>query len=169
MAKLLRFVPTVLKNLFSPPVTTSYPAEPAVYPERSRGHITIDIDDCISCGMCVRCCPPGCLAVSKQDYTWTINRFDCIACGNCVERCPKKCLHMVPGYQEPMGAKSEEVFKKSEEAIQAEIEKKRIQAEKAAAAKAAMEAKKKAEAEAKAKAEAEFSVSDRKIHHMLCC
>lgn len=134
-----------LGNLFKKPVTTEYPAKPAVYPERSRGHIEIDIDDCISCGMCERSCPPGALKVSMQDGTWTINRFDCIQCGYCVEKCPKKCLHMTAGYQEPEAQKSEETFHISEEILKERAEKK-------AAAIAA--AKEKAAAAAKAKAAA---------------
>ena len=49
---LMKFKSVVLKNLFSKPVTKNYPAEPAVYPERSRGHVEINIDDCILCGIC---------------------------------------------------------------------------------------------------------------------
>ena len=63
---LMSFASTSLKNLFSKPVTTKYPFEPAVYPERSRGHIEIVIDDCIGCGMCVRSCPLGALQVDKM-------------------------------------------------------------------------------------------------------
>lgn len=143
---ILKFFPDVLKNLVSKPVTKNYPAEPAVYPERSRGHITIDIDDCISCGMCVRSCPSSTLRVNKAEGLWAINRFDCIACGYCVEKCPKKCLHMEPGYQEPMPNKSEEVFRKSPEVMKAEAEKRAAQLKKAAEAKKALEAKKAAEA-----------------------
>ena len=86
MAKLMRFVPTVLKNLFSPPVTTSYPAEPAVYPERSRGHITIDIDDCISCGSCAATCPVE--AISEGAERYEIDPDKCIECGACAAQCP---------------------------------------------------------------------------------
>jgi len=57
MSNIFNFTPTVLKNLFHKPVTKNYPAEPAQYPERSRGHIEIDIDECISCGKCVSRCP----------------------------------------------------------------------------------------------------------------
>ena len=42
---IMKFKNVVLKNLFSKPVTKNYPAEPAVYPERSRGHVEINIDD----------------------------------------------------------------------------------------------------------------------------
>lgn len=145
----LKFAPTALKNLFSKPVTTEYPAKPAVYPERSRGHIEIDIEECISCGMCQRCCPPGALKVSMKDGTWTINRFDCIQCGYCVSKCPKKCLHMVPGYQEPETEKSEETFQIPEEILKQRAEQK-AKAVAAARARAAAAAKAKAAAAAAA-------------------
>lgn len=147
--KVMEFTGTALKNLFSKPVTTKYPAEPAVYPERSRGHIEIDIDQCISCGMCQRCCPPGALKVSMPEGTWTINRFDCVQCGYCVQKCPKKCLRLVPGYQEPEPQKSEETFRISEEVMKQRAEAK-AKAVAAAKARAAAMAAKKAEAAKKA-------------------
>ena len=153
MAKLANFTPTILKNLFSKPATTTYPFEPFKYPEGTRGHIENDIDNCIFCGMCTRNCPTRCLTIDKATHTWTINRFDCLACEYCTVVCPKKCLHTVEGYQEPMPEKSTVTYTMSEEAIAAEAEKKRIAAEKAKAAKEAA-AKKKAEEEAKAAAEA---------------
>ncbi|XME02409.1 4Fe-4S dicluster domain-containing protein [Lachnospiraceae bacterium C1.1] len=147
---LMSFASTSLKNLFKKPVTTKYPFEPAVYPERSRGHIEIVIDDCIGCGMCVRSCPLGALRVDKIKGTWTINRFDCIACGYCVQKCPKKCLTMNPGYQTPDAVKTEAVYTKSAEQLAKEAKQREEAAAKAAAAKKAMEAKKAAEAQAKA-------------------
>jgi formate hydrogenlyase subunit 6/NADH:ubiquinone oxidoreductase subunit I len=146
--RIMSYAPIALKNLFSKPVTTTYPAEPFVYPERSRGHIDIDIDDCIGCGMCVRCCPPGALKVDKNAGTWTIDRFDCIACGFCVTKCPKKCLHIVPGYQEPGGEKNSVTYTKSPEVLAAEAAKRAEIAKKAAEAKAAKEAAEKAKAAA---------------------
>ena len=82
MAHFFTFAKTALKNLISKPVTTQYPDAPIDYPVRSRGHIEIDIDQCISCSLCVRNCPTECLAVDKNAGTWTINRFDCIVCGD---------------------------------------------------------------------------------------
>lgn len=105
-----------IKNLFSKPVTKNYPAEPAHFPERMRGHIEIKIEDCISCGLCARSCPPGALAVDRAQGTWTINRFDCVQCGSCVNVCPKKCLFMRPGYTEPQAEKRSETFVKPKEA-----------------------------------------------------
>ena len=136
---ILKYAPEALRNLFRPPVTTKYPFEPAVYPEGSRGHIEISIDDCIGCGMCVRACPCGTLSVDKAAGTWSIDRFDCIACGYCVEKCPKKCLSMVQGYQTP-GEKSGAVtYTKSPEQLERERIAREEAAKKAAAAKAAKE------------------------------
>lgn len=104
------FAHTALKNLFSKPATTGYPFEPAKYPERMRGHVQIKIEDCISCGLCARSCPPEALKVDRAARTWTINRFDCVQCGNCTNVCPKKCLFMVPGYTEHGAQKVSETF-----------------------------------------------------------
>ena len=101
MAQFFTFAKTVMKNLFSKPATTSYPEVPREYPERTRGHVEINIENCIMCGMCMRSCPPGAIEVKRAENTWNINRFDCIQCGYCVEKCPKKCLSIVAGYQTP--------------------------------------------------------------------
>ena len=116
MANLMNFAGTMLKNLVSPPVTTKYPAEPIDYPERSRGHIENDFDNCILCGLCMRNCPTGTIKVSKPEGKWSINRFDCIQCGYCTLKCPKKCLHLVAGYQTPGPKKVEEVLTRPVEA-----------------------------------------------------
>lgn len=112
MSKFMDFTGTVLKNLVSKPVTTSYPAEPKVFPERTRGHVEININDCIMCGMCQRNCPPGAISVDRKAGTWTIKRFDCVQCGYCVVNCPKKCLTIVPGYPQPDQQKNTETFNK---------------------------------------------------------
>ena len=80
----MKFKNVVLKNLFSKPVTKNYPAEPAVYPERSRGHVEIDIDTCILCGICGMNCPARTIKVDRKASTWSIDRFDCIQCGYCL-------------------------------------------------------------------------------------
>ena len=104
------FAGTVLKNLFSRPVTTGYPYAPAQFPARMRGHIEIDIASCIGCGLCARSCPPGALRVDRAAGSWTIDRFDCVQCGNCANVCPKKCLAMAPGYTTPAPQKASETF-----------------------------------------------------------
>lgn len=101
MAKIMKFAKTAIKNLFLPPVTTSYPEKPAEYGERTRGHIEIDFELCTLCGLCSKMCPPRAIEVDKRSGNWSINNFDCIQCGYCAEKCVKKCLKIVPGYTAP--------------------------------------------------------------------
>lgn len=108
--RMFTFAGRVLSNLFQKPATTNYPFQPVEYPERMRGHVVIKIEDCISCGLCVRQCPSQAIQVDKKAGTWKINRFDCVQCGNCVNVCPKKCLAMEKGYTEPDSQKTCETF-----------------------------------------------------------
>ena len=55
--RMFTFAGRVIKNLFQKPATTQYPFEPVEYPERMRGHIRIEIENCITCGLCMRSCP----------------------------------------------------------------------------------------------------------------
>ena len=107
---IMDFTKFALKNLFSKPATTMYPAKPIDYPERSRGHIEIDIDACIMCGMCMRKCPSSAISVDRAKKTWSIERLGCVQCANCVNNCPKNCLSIVPGYTEPTTERGAESF-----------------------------------------------------------
>ncbi len=153
MARIMRFAPTMLKNLFKKPVTVNYPAEPIQFPEHSRGHIEIDIDSCISCNLCALNCPSKAIKVDRVKGTWEISRMDCVQCGFCTSKCPKKCLHIVPGYTSPDREKTNDLFQRDPAIMEAERKKKAEAAAKAAAAKKALAAKKAAEEAAKAKTE----------------
>ncbi|WP_082903475.1 4Fe-4S dicluster domain-containing protein [Christensenella timonensis] len=107
---IMNFTKTVMRNLFSKPATRNYPAVPRVYPERTRGQISIDIGDCIFCGLCARKCPTDAITVDRAQKNWAIERFGCIQCASCVESCPKKCLHMLTAYPQPAGEKYEDNF-----------------------------------------------------------
>lgn len=102
---IMDFTVQALKNLISKPATSSYPFEKRTYPERSRGHVEINIDDCIMCGLCSRKCMAGAITVDRNTKTWSIERMGCVQCGSCVIACPKKCLSIVPGYTEPSAEK----------------------------------------------------------------
>ncbi|MCM1285820.1 MAG: 4Fe-4S dicluster domain-containing protein [Acetobacter sp.] len=106
MSTIMDFTVTALKNLFSKPATSQYPAVPKTYPEKSRGHVEINIDDCIMCGMCQRKCMSGAIKVDRASKTWTIERMGCVQCQACVNACPKKCLTMAAGYTEPSTEKT---------------------------------------------------------------
>ena len=108
--RLFAFTREALKNMFSRPATINYPDEPAVYPQRMRGHIRIDISQCISCTLCAQNCPPRAIQVDRDAGTWTIDRFDCVQCGSCVNVCPKHCLYMEQGYTPPETKKHTETF-----------------------------------------------------------
>ncbi len=107
---IMDFTKQAIKNLISKPATSSYPLQPREYPERSRGHIEIDIDDCIMCGLCSRKCMSGAITVDRSTKTWSIERMGCVQCGSCVIACPKKCLTIVPGYTEPAQEKTVDSF-----------------------------------------------------------
>ena len=109
----ISFSRTILKNLFSKPVTRLYPAVPREYPARTRGQIGIDIDACIFCGICSKKCPTGAITVDKAATAWSIERFGCIQCGACTEVCPKKCLSMLTNYTDPQPKKSVDLYTKT--------------------------------------------------------
>ena len=117
---IISFSRTVLHNLFSKPATRNYPQVPREYPVRTRGQIGIDIDACIFCGICMKKCPTGAIAVVRETKNWSINRFGCIQCGECVGVCPKKCLTMLQTYAEPNATKTRDEFAQVMKAAQGE-------------------------------------------------
>ena len=114
--KMFTLAGRIVGNLFKKPATTQYPFEPVEFPERMRGHISIRIEDCITCGLCARACPSLAIQVDRKGGTWTISRFDCVQCGSCVLVCPKKCLTMEKGYTEPDIMKKSDTVVKPQEA-----------------------------------------------------
>ena len=87
---------TILSSLFKKEATVEYPFKPMPKDPIVRGHLHIDINDCIFCGICGRKCPTHAIAVSKSNKEWEIEQFQCIVCGACTEACPKKCLYLKP-------------------------------------------------------------------------
>lgn len=106
----MRFVPRLMRNLFSKPATRNYPEEPRTYTERTRGHVEFDSSDCILCNICGRKCPTKAIHADKAARTVTIERMECIQCGFCVDSCPKSCLAMLPDYTQPDVSKTVDVF-----------------------------------------------------------
>lgn len=99
-----------LRSVFKKPETVCYPLETRPQPEGLKGHIANDMESCILCGICVKACPAGALAVDKKEGNWSIDRFKCVQCGACTRDCPKKCLSMEPDYAAVARAKGVETF-----------------------------------------------------------
>lgn len=89
----------ILRNMVSKPSTRMYPKEKREAFKETRGQISIDIDNCIFCGICSKKCPSNALEVSRNDKSWEIDHFKCIICGECEEVCPKKCINMESDYR----------------------------------------------------------------------
>lgn len=107
MFKMLR---NIIKNLFSRPATRKYPFIKREPFKNVRGHIDIDITNCILCGLCERKCPSNAIKVSKLDKAWQIDPYKCIICNVCVEACPQKCIFTQTSYRSPEYEKT--VYKK---------------------------------------------------------
>jgi len=93
---------TAIKSVLGKPATRRYPFVAAKVTPISRGHVTIDVSSCISCGMCMKKCPAEAICVNKEEKTWTIDRLRCIVCNSCVEVCPVSCLTMDTVYSPAM-------------------------------------------------------------------
>ena len=113
MNKYGSFTGGVLKAFFSKPATKGYPFVERKYPERTRGSIVIDIDNCIFCGLCEKKCPSSAIKVDRNAGTWSIDRMGCVQCENCVVSCPKKVLSTDVHYTQPNTAYTVDTFKKA--------------------------------------------------------
>jgi formate hydrogenlyase subunit 6/NADH:ubiquinone oxidoreductase subunit I len=120
-----------MKHLFRRPATLMYPYETlkkphttAYYPvtkkiarvyedgvfgvpdiwRNYRGAIGLDVDACISCGLCGRICPNRCITYVEfpgRDKNKKVPRVDfgvCMFCGLCAEYCPKGCIFLTSEY-----------------------------------------------------------------------
>lgn len=93
-------------SLFKKPETLLYPFETKPAPAGLKGHIALDADRCILCGICAKTCPADAIVVEKKERTWSIDPFRCVQCGSCVRACPKTCLVMDPSYTPIAAAQS---------------------------------------------------------------
>lgn len=143
----LKLSSMTLGSLFKKPETIQYPSQTRFVPQGLKGHISVDIEVCILCGICEKGCPAHAIKVEKASESWEINRFSCVQCGHCVRVCPKHCLHMETSYATPATAISSEVFTKPALSEDEKAAKEAKEAEKAAKIKAALEAKKQRETE----------------------
>jgi len=86
-----------LRNLLSRPATRSYPAQPHTYCQGSRGHIEVEIQSCVFCGLCARRCPSQAITVSREEKRLTLEHLRCVGCAVCVDVCNKSSLSLAGG------------------------------------------------------------------------
>lgn len=91
-----------LLNVFRKPATRLYPAVVRNNFSAARGHVSIDINTCIFCGICQKKCPTLAIKVERKEKSWEIERLQCIVCASCSEACPKKCLTIENTYTTPV-------------------------------------------------------------------
>ena len=63
-------------------------------PGPARGNITIDVEECKGCGLCVESCPPKCLELAPELSSYGVHAarytgHDCTGCGICFYCCPE--------------------------------------------------------------------------------
>lgn len=99
---LLKGLAITLKYLFSKNITVQYPEQMPELSERFRGHLYLEFEKCIVCGICTKTCPNGVLSLEdtrdenskkKKLTSYTIRHEYCMFCNLCVENCPGNCLH----------------------------------------------------------------------------
>ena len=63
-------------------------------PSQARGDVTIDVEECKGCGLCVESCPPKCLALAPELTRYGVHPAiysgrGCTGCGACFYCCPE--------------------------------------------------------------------------------
>lgn len=48
---------------------------------------TVDIDECVACGCCIKICPKNAITILKGVFA-EINPESCVGCGKCAKECP---------------------------------------------------------------------------------
>ena len=59
--------------------------------QAKRPELSLDMNNCITCGRCSSVCPKGCHVFDEKH---TFKADICNSCGECVKVCPKQCLEL---------------------------------------------------------------------------
>ena len=171
---LLTGMKVTLQHVFRPPVTSQYPRERIEMTKAFRNVIAlIEIEgigshDCIDCGACERVCPSDCIYIEGERPEGMKRRratkFDvdfalCSECGLCLDVCPTDTLGYVREYDQAGYQRGDFLYDLMipwrEGEPEARDRLRALEAEQAAARKAAAAKRKAAAAKAKAEPAAE--------------
>lgn len=93
-------------NLFRPAITIQYPYVKPPLPERFRGMLHMDEENCIACTLCAEACPVDCIHIDLQGkgkdrklLKFNIDFNKCMWCALCTEPCPTECIVMTENYE----------------------------------------------------------------------
>ncbi len=111
-----------IKEAVSKRATYPYPDKPLPIQKRSRGMLSLDLEDCIGCELCFKICPSDAIRMQKIDFKEAgfhtnarseapaIDFNKCIFCGLCSEICPPKVLHHTHKYDISTDKREELVY-----------------------------------------------------------
>jgi len=81
----------------------------------ARGSVTIDVEECKGCGLCIEACPPQVLRLSNELNRYGLHPAEylgegCTGCGICFFACPEPgaltVLRLVAAKEKESGAES---------------------------------------------------------------
>lgn len=121
------------RHLFRKPVTTQYPEQQRVRPQRFHGRHVLNrypdgMEKCIGCELCAGVCPASCIYVrgaenppdsprspgERYGYVYEINMLRCIFCGLCVEACPTEAITMTNLFEFKVYDRKDAIYTKEE-------------------------------------------------------
>jgi formate hydrogenlyase subunit 6/NADH:ubiquinone oxidoreductase subunit I len=97
--KITTMLQDILRSLFHKPITEFYPAQRQPTPERLRGKLKWNPENCTGCCLCVKDCPSNAIdliTIDKANKRFVM-RYDagrCTYCAQCVQNCRFNCLEM---------------------------------------------------------------------------
>ena len=112
--KIVTMLKDVWRSLWQRPFTEQYPFEKRPAPERLRGQLHYDPENCTGCCLCSMECPAKALELITLDkkekrFVMRYHADRCTFCAQCVQNCRFACLEMSPNEWE-LAATSKEPF-----------------------------------------------------------